>query len=88
MSSPCGWTPRWRKGWFYEGAGIYRHVWLTKTAPLHVAHWGTFVTTDVKTNSAVVTARATIANEGTNAGRLFHRANHPQHRGPALRPRN
>ena len=33
------------EGWFYEGAGIYRHVWLAKTAPLHVAHWGTFVTT-------------------------------------------
>ena len=31
------------EGWFYEGAGIYRHVWLEKTAPLHVAHWGTFV---------------------------------------------
>lgn len=28
------------EGWFYEGAGIYRHVWLTKTAPVHVAHWG------------------------------------------------
>ena len=25
------------EGWFYEGAGIYRHVWLNKTAPLHVA---------------------------------------------------
>ena len=35
------------EGWFYEGAGIYRHVWLVKTAPLHVAHWGTFVTTKV-----------------------------------------
>jgi len=22
------------EGWFYEGAGIYRHVWLVKTAPL------------------------------------------------------
>jgi len=54
------------EGWFYEGAGIYRHVWLTKTAPLHVGHWGTFVTTDVKNNSAEVTARATIVNEGTN----------------------
>ncbi len=54
------------EGWFYEGAGIYRHVWLTKTAPLHVAHWGTFVTTGVENNSAAVTARATIANDGTN----------------------
>ncbi|MDO4165216.1 MAG: beta-galactosidase GalA [Bacteroides sp.] len=31
------------EGWFYEGAGIYRHVWLCKTAPVHVAPFGTFV---------------------------------------------
>ena len=31
------------EGWFYEGAGIYRHVWLTKTAPVHIARWGSFV---------------------------------------------
>ncbi|HTU32666.1 MAG TPA: beta-galactosidase GalA [Candidatus Acidoferrum sp.] len=31
------------EGWFYEGAGIYRHVWLLKTAPLAVAPDGTFV---------------------------------------------
>jgi beta-galactosidase len=31
------------EGWFYEGAGIYRHVWLTKTGPLHVAPDGVFV---------------------------------------------
>ncbi|HTX76611.1 MAG TPA: beta-galactosidase, partial [Terracidiphilus sp.] len=30
------------EGWFYEGAGIYRHVWLTKTAPVHVVQWGTY----------------------------------------------
>ncbi len=35
------------EGWFYEGAGIYRHVWLTKTSPVHVAHWGTFVRSEV-----------------------------------------
>src|SRR2546426_195422 len=34
------------EGWFYEGAGIYRHVWLLKTAPLHVPLYGTFVSTD------------------------------------------
>lgn len=33
-----------QEGWFYEGAGIYRHVWLDKTAPVHVAPSGTFVT--------------------------------------------
>jgi beta-galactosidase len=31
------------EGWFYEGAGIYRHVWLTKTSPLHIAPEGVFV---------------------------------------------
>ena len=31
------------EGWFYEGAGIYRHVWVNKAAPVHVAPFGTFV---------------------------------------------
>ena len=31
------------EGWFYEGAGIYRHVWLNKASSLHVAPFGTFV---------------------------------------------
>jgi Beta-galactosidase/beta-glucuronidase len=31
------------EGWYYEGAGIYRHVWLNKTDRLHVAQYGTFV---------------------------------------------
>lgn len=53
------------EGWFYEGAGIYRHVWLTKTAPLHVALYGTFISSDIKGNTANVTARATVINEGT-----------------------
>jgi len=54
------------EGWFYEGAGIYRHVWLVKTAPLHVERHGTFVTSKIKKNSAAVTARVSISNEGTN----------------------
>ena len=36
------------EGWWYEGAGIYRHVWLVKTNPVHVPQWGTFVTSEVK----------------------------------------
>ena len=31
------------EGWFYEGAGIYRHVWLDKTAPVAIAPDGVFV---------------------------------------------
>src|SRR5208337_959115 len=33
------------EGWFYEGAGIYRHVWLDKTAPVAIAPDGIFVYT-------------------------------------------
>ncbi|MBZ5561995.1 MAG: beta-galactosidase, partial [Acidobacteriia bacterium] len=42
------------EGWFYEGAGIYRHVWLTKTVSRHVAHWGTFVRSEVQRGVATV----------------------------------
>jgi len=31
------------EGWFYEGAGIYRHVWLVKTHPVHIPQWGVVV---------------------------------------------
>ncbi|MGF2410932.1 beta-galactosidase GalA [Ferruginibacter sp.] len=54
------------EGWFYEGAGIYRHVWLNKTSPLHVATDGSFVTTKVNNNAANVHAQVTIINQFTN----------------------
>jgi beta-galactosidase len=38
------------EGWFYEGAGIYRHVWLEKTAPLAIAPDGVFVRTEFAGN--------------------------------------
>jgi beta-galactosidase len=38
------------EGWFYEGAGIYRHVWLVKTGPLAVAPDGTFAFSEFKDN--------------------------------------
>lgn len=55
------------EGWFYEGAGIYRHVWLTKTNALHVAHWGTRVTAKVSGNSATVSIATEIENEQDSA---------------------
>ncbi|MEO6435267.1 MAG: beta-galactosidase GalA [Tepidisphaeraceae bacterium] len=51
------------EGWWYEGAGIYRHVRLTKTSPLHIADDGVFVTSKVGRNSADVTIRTRIVNE-------------------------
>jgi len=38
------------EGWFYEGAGIYRHVWLVKTAPVAIAPDGIFVYSRFKDN--------------------------------------
>jgi beta-galactosidase len=51
------------EGWYYEGAGIVRSVWLLKTAPLHVARYGTFVTTELEKDKALVKTRTTIENE-------------------------
>ena len=51
------------EGWYYEGAGIYRHVWLTKTAPVHVAQWGTFVRSEVQANHATLTVVSEIQND-------------------------
>jgi beta-galactosidase len=38
------------EGWFYEGAGIYRHVWLVKTSPVAIAPDGVFVYSKFKNN--------------------------------------
>jgi beta-galactosidase len=51
-------------GWFYEGAGIYRHVWLTKTDALHLGKWESYVRTAVSGSSALLTLGTVVANEG------------------------
>ena len=52
---------------WYPGGGIYRNVWLVKTAPLHVAHNGTFVTTPiVKADAATVDIQVTLENNGAD----------------------
>jgi beta-galactosidase len=51
------------EGWFYEGAGIYRHVWLLKTAPVHTVFNGSFVTSEVNEGKASVTAKTEVINE-------------------------
>ncbi len=52
------------EGWFYEGAGIYRDVWLMKDEPLHVAPFGTFVHADLSSDfsHAQITVETTIEN--------------------------
>jgi beta-galactosidase len=51
------------EGWFYEGAGVYRHVWLVKTDPVHVPQWGTFVRSTVDGASAAVTITTEVTND-------------------------
>src|SRR6202044_1246099 len=51
-------------GWFYEGAGIYRHVWLTKTDSLHLCRWNSWVRSEVSDSSAALTLSATVENKG------------------------
>ncbi|MBF9236633.1 DUF4982 domain-containing protein [Hymenobacter sp. BT683] len=53
---------------WYSGSGIYRHVWLTTRAPLHVAQWGTYITTpEVTAQQAQVRAVTTVRNASTQA---------------------
>ena len=48
---------------WYPGSGIYRNVWLTKTAPVRIGHWGTYITTpQVSDASASVELKVTIDN--------------------------
>jgi beta-galactosidase len=54
-------------GWFYEGAGIYRHVWLTKTDTLHLGHWESVVKTDLKGDAATLTLSTIVDNQSTQA---------------------
>src|SRR6185437_460523 len=79
------------EGWFYEGAGIYRHVWLTKTAALHMAENGVCVqprneglTTDgLSAQNAAVATSVTLINQQhqgnssqeRHAGTIFLRQN-------------
>ena len=51
------------EGWYYEGAGIYRHVWMNKTDRLHVSQYGTFVTSELNGENAELTIRTDVENQ-------------------------
>ncbi len=51
------------EGWFYEGAGIYRHVWLNKYNNVHIANDGSFVYTNVQDNNASINIETPVQNQ-------------------------
>jgi beta-galactosidase len=56
---------------WYPGGGIYRNVWLTKTGPVHVAHWGTHVRTpQVGKEAAQVALDVTVDNDARSAAEI------------------
>jgi beta-galactosidase len=53
---------------WYPGGGLYRNVWLNKVAPVHVAQWGTFITTpNVSANEASINLALKIENKAKTA---------------------
>ena len=61
-------APKDHSSRWYPGAGIYRHVWLDVTGPVHVARWGTFVTTTQVTDAeATVSVRTEVRNRGARS---------------------
>jgi beta-galactosidase len=51
------------EGWYYECAGIYRHVWLNVMKPLHIAEDGIFLYSTVDHNEATINIETKIINE-------------------------
>ena len=77
-------APEYASSRWYAGAGIYRHVWLQVTAPVHLARWGTVVTTPEASEArASVDVQADVTNESALASdlelelRLVDPAGHP-----------
>lgn len=51
------------EGWFYEGAGIYRHVWLNQFPNIHIAENGIFASSFVREKDAYITVSTTLTNK-------------------------
>jgi beta-galactosidase len=57
---------------WYAGAGIYRHVRLVVTDPVHIEHWATFVTTpQLSSNKAVIRVQTVATNEASSSSEVM-----------------
>lgn len=57
------------EGWYYEGAGIYRHTWLTVSPPVHFVQDGVAIRPSVKGKGGVLEVEAEVRNESDKAVR-------------------
>jgi len=56
---------------WYSGSGIYRHVWLKTLDSIHIAQWGTCITTpEVSESRAKVNLKSEVKNETTLPARV------------------
>lgn len=56
---------------WYPGGGIYRNVWLTTVAPVHVGHWGTFIRSrTVKPQKAIMDMSIELENTGSASQKI------------------
>lgn len=59
-----------QEGWFYEGAGIYRNVYLQKTGSVFIPGDGLRVTSELKNNKAIVNITASVASQTKASGKI------------------
>ena len=48
---------------WYPGGGLYRNVWITRSAKTSVAHWGTYITSRMDSNNAIVFQHVTVKTD-------------------------
>lgn len=64
------------EGWFYEGGGIYRHTWLTRTEPLHIEQNGLTITSKFSNGNydkAIISVFADIKNSSHETQQYYVR---------------